>query len=263
MAFTIKRILLAEDDPVTAHLTKVQLEQQGFVVTVAVNGLEALNIIRSRPIDLLITDVVMPEMDGVDLYLELKKHPITAMLPVIIITDKQVFQESFAALGVQYFVSKMSDSEVLLHKIYEVGAAGSDVTEYRKVLIYGQDEDTTSKMQALLIARFCLVTVVRDPMEVGHKALLMTPHIILLEVMPHGDVATAEVIRSLRCFRRLDHAVILTYAGEPSNHREDWDRLRLELDSSVKSCEAAGAVKYLGHFAKGSFVLSLNPFGLK
>ena len=60
----IKTILLAEDDRGTALLVKTQLERNNYKVLVAYNGLEALAIIRSEKVDLLITDVVMPEMDG-------------------------------------------------------------------------------------------------------------------------------------------------------------------------------------------------------
>jgi CheY-like chemotaxis protein len=262
MGFAIKKILLAEDDRVTAHLIKTQLEQQGFLVTIAGNGREALDIIRSRPIDLLITDVVMPEMDGVDLYLELKKNPATVTLPIIIVTDKQVFQDSFAALGVNHFVSKMSDADVLFNKICEIGVIGSAARNYRKVLISGQEEDVILQMQSLLLARECLVTFVKNPMEIVFKSLVMTPHIILLDVMAQGDIAVSEVIRSLRCYDRLKQSVILTYIDTPSDHFEDTDKLREQLERAITECLAGGATRYIGHFNKGTFVETLQSFGI-
>jgi CheY-like chemotaxis protein len=110
----IKDILLAEDERGTAALIKRRLEQQGFHILLAGNGREALDIINSQKVDLLITDVVMPEMDGVELYLALKQDKKTESLPVIIITDKEMFQNSFSALGVDHFVDKASNINMLI-----------------------------------------------------------------------------------------------------------------------------------------------------
>src|SRR5438876_12383075 len=110
----IKNILLAEDDRVTSLLVKTQLTTKGYFVYTAANGIEALKILSSQSIDLIITDVVMPQMDGVDLYEAVKKDPKTTDIPIIIVTDKAIFRESFASLGVSNFVEKTTNINVLL-----------------------------------------------------------------------------------------------------------------------------------------------------
>ncbi len=155
-----KRILLAEDDRASAQRVKNQLEHFGYNVITVGNGRQALDIILSEPVDLLITDVVMPEMDGVDLYLALKQDERTAHLPVIIITDKQMFKDSFATLGVDHFVPKASDIKMLLKKIHDIekaGGAQAEFNEYRKILIGGADRGVLSRMQGAFtgISRAC------------------------------------------------------------------------------------------------------------
>ncbi len=263
MAKEIKYILLAEDDRATAHLVKRKLELQGFSVMTAGNGREALDIVRSQEVDLLITDVVMPEMDGVDLYLELKKSASTVALPIIIVTDKQVFLDSFAALGVDHFVPKTSDFEVLLDKIREIGSFRSEEKNYRKVLISAQNKQVAQEMQGLLQGRSCLAIVVESPIEIVSKALIMMPHIILLDLMMHEEISVNEIVRSLRCYDRLKKTAILTFIDIPPDQFEDVQDMRARLESIIEECQKAGATKYLGQFSRGSFLSGLKEFDVE
>ena len=131
----IKNILLAEDDRGTALLVRNFLQSKGYVVYPAGNGLEALKILSSYIVDLIITDVVMPEMDGVDLYEAVKKNPKTVDIPIIIVTDKQMFKESFTTLGVSNFVEKASDINALLERIKTIQQTGTSLTKFPKILI--------------------------------------------------------------------------------------------------------------------------------
>ncbi|MCC6544674.1 MAG: response regulator [Nitrospirae bacterium] len=60
-------ILIAEDDPVACALLKETLQAENYSVDTAVNGIEALKKLRARKYDLLITDFIMPYLDGLDL----------------------------------------------------------------------------------------------------------------------------------------------------------------------------------------------------
>ncbi len=262
MGTIIKRILLAEDDRGTALLVKRHLEKEGYQVMVAQNGRVALDIIYSRPVDLLITDVVMPEMDGVDLYLAVKKNPATESLPIIIVTDKQMFQDAFSALGADHFVAKPSDTSTLLAKIHEIGSQNIETKHYRKILISGDNQQTVEQMQVLLQTRGGLVTVVENPLEIASKALLMVPHIILLDLMIRGDISAREIIHSLRSYERLKQVVILTFIHVPPEYLDDRQGLREQLGGRIEDCQAAGATKYVGQFSMGSFLEIVKEFGV-
>jgi two-component system alkaline phosphatase synthesis response regulator PhoP/two-component system response regulator VicR len=91
------RILVAEDDPNILRQIAFNLGTHGYQVDTAVNGAEALKqLMQSRP-NLLITDVMMPEMDGYELVATLRADPDLADLPVIMLTARS--QDNDVAQG--------------------------------------------------------------------------------------------------------------------------------------------------------------------
>jgi CheY-like chemotaxis protein len=112
-----KRILIVDDAPVTITQIRRQLEEAGYIVSIAANGLEGMSVVSTYNVDLIITDIVMPVMDGVDFYKELKKNERTQSIPVMVITDSVVIKESFQALGVNEFIAKPIDGRDLLQRV--------------------------------------------------------------------------------------------------------------------------------------------------
>ena len=262
MQSEIKDILLAEDERGTALLVKRELERQGFNVKLAGNGREALDVINAQKVDLLITDVVMPEMDGVDLYLALKSNKATESLPIIIITDKEMFQNSFTALGVDHFVDKASNIDMLIKKIEQISLLRKEAKHYRKVLVCGSRSDVVQQMSSLLQGRECLVAIVENPIDVVPKAFQMKPSIILLDLLAEGSVDTKEVIRSLRCYDFLRDCTILTYIYfTPYAVGQSQGAIEL-IEDQIQACHEAGAAKYLGRFNRVTFLDSLKEFGV-
>src|SRR5207244_4115637 len=83
-----KRNLLADDERNIARLAQVNLERAGYAVTLVADGNEALREIGANPPDLLITDVMMPHLDGFELLRRLKERDETRSIPVIMLTVK-------------------------------------------------------------------------------------------------------------------------------------------------------------------------------
>ena len=81
------RILVADDDPVNLRMVTAVLEKSGYEVETAVDGEEAYEKAIANPPDLLITDVMMPKLDGWDLVKSLRSHPGFAFVPVIFLTS--------------------------------------------------------------------------------------------------------------------------------------------------------------------------------
>jgi len=79
-------ILVVEDDATASHLIRVNLEADGFRVRIARDGLAALTEAATGSIDAVITDMVMPRMDGWALCNALRNRPETARLPIIGLT---------------------------------------------------------------------------------------------------------------------------------------------------------------------------------
>jgi two-component system, chemotaxis family, chemotaxis protein CheY len=81
-----KRILAVDDEESIARIIQANLRRAGFEVDIAHNGADALALLLSRPYDLLISDVNMPQMDGLELLEHLRQDPEMAHLPVILLT---------------------------------------------------------------------------------------------------------------------------------------------------------------------------------
>jgi two-component system sensor histidine kinase/response regulator len=79
-------ILIVEDSPTQAKELRYTLERHGFVVRVAGNGGKALSMIRERKPTIVISDIVMPEMDGYRLCREIKDDGALRDIPVILLT---------------------------------------------------------------------------------------------------------------------------------------------------------------------------------
>jgi CheY-like chemotaxis protein len=116
-------ILVVEDNPNVLELLEVTLRFKGYPVITARNGVEALEIIaRQRPA-LLISDILMPKMDGYSLAHTLRKDPKTARLPIIFISATYVTNEDkrFALnLGGSRFIEKPIDTEDFLLTVAEI-----------------------------------------------------------------------------------------------------------------------------------------------
>jgi adenylate cyclase len=80
------RVLVVDDDPLNRMLLTRSLEQQGHRVGSAASGHEALEILREKPFDVVLLDIVMPELDGVSVLERLKRDPVLQHVPVIMIS---------------------------------------------------------------------------------------------------------------------------------------------------------------------------------
>lgn len=81
-----KKILLVEDDVDFAEATKLILESRSYDVTVAYNGQEGLNKAQTEQPNLIILDVMMPEMDGYEVCAKLKADPKYSSIPILLLT---------------------------------------------------------------------------------------------------------------------------------------------------------------------------------
>lgn len=128
------RILLAEDDPDLRVTTRLVLEQHGHEVAVAVDGAEALAMIRTSPPDLVIADIVMPKLDGLTLTRRLRED---SNIPIIMLTARDLSHDEIAGLeaGADDYITKPFDGDVLDSRIRAVlrRGGGSLAAEPRRV----------------------------------------------------------------------------------------------------------------------------------
>lgn len=100
-----KRILCIEDEAEMIELTRLVLEREGFEVLGAVGGSQGLEVLKQEKPDLVLLDLMMPDMDGWEVYRQMKADKELADIPVIVVTARA--QSIDKVLGLQ--VAKVSD----------------------------------------------------------------------------------------------------------------------------------------------------------
>ena len=81
-------VLVVEDDPVILHLLEVNFDLEGFTVLRAADGAEGLEAAREQHPDVIVSDIMMPRMSGIDLVIALKGDSATAAIPIILLSAK-------------------------------------------------------------------------------------------------------------------------------------------------------------------------------
>ena len=104
----IAQIVVVDDDPDTVSILARHLQREGYATIEACSGPECLRIVRERPVDIILLDLMMPGMDGFDVCRALKSDPNTAEIPVIMITarDDLDARTEGMRLGVADFLAK-------------------------------------------------------------------------------------------------------------------------------------------------------------
>jgi DNA-binding response OmpR family regulator len=102
------QIMVVDDDPDTVSILARHLQREGFVAIEAISGTECLRIVHEHRIDVILLDLMMPEMDGFQVCRALKQDPETAEIPVIMITarDDLDARAEGMRLGVSDFLAK-------------------------------------------------------------------------------------------------------------------------------------------------------------
>lgn len=111
-----KRILVVDDDENILNLERTILEQKGFDVTGAGGGAEALKILGEKAFDLVLLDVMMPEIDGFTVCRKIKEDPRLKDVPVIFLTAKgggDALAEGFESGAVMYINKPFTANKLL------------------------------------------------------------------------------------------------------------------------------------------------------
>jgi DNA-binding response OmpR family regulator len=111
-----KRILVVDDDENILNLERTILGQKGFEVTGAAGGAEALKLLGERTFDLVLLDVMMPEVDGFTVCRKIKDDPRLKDIPVIFLTAKgggEALAEGFESGAIMYINKPFTANKLL------------------------------------------------------------------------------------------------------------------------------------------------------
>jgi DNA-binding response OmpR family regulator len=110
------RILIVDDDPSNIRLLEDMLSTQGYTISTATNGAEALQSLEKQKVDLILLDIIMPDMDGYNVCIEIKNNAELRDIPIIFVTAKTETEDlvrGFEAGAVDYVIRPYKRAELL------------------------------------------------------------------------------------------------------------------------------------------------------
>jgi DNA-binding response OmpR family regulator len=113
------KVLVVEDDASARRLVEFTLQQEGFEVVTANNGLEGLDKAQSMQPDVIVMDIMMPVMAGFEACLRLKEIPTTAHIPILVLTAKGHEADRTYSLmaGADDYLAKPADPDVIAGRV--------------------------------------------------------------------------------------------------------------------------------------------------
>ena len=114
-----RTIMVVDDSPDLVEIVRITLEAKGFNVRCAYSGQELLAALEEQKPDLILLDIMMPQIDGLEVLIRLKWNPATASIPVILLTAKVHHEDVLKGykLGTDHYIKKPFDSAQLVTSI--------------------------------------------------------------------------------------------------------------------------------------------------
>jgi K+-sensing histidine kinase KdpD/DNA-binding response OmpR family regulator len=186
-----KTLLVADDDPHIRELLRQELTAEGYQVFEAKDGREALEQVKTIHPDLVILDILMPELSGFDVAAVIKNDPRTMGLPIVVISVLEDKKRGFR-LGVDRYLTKPINVQTLLH---EVQALLDQGLSRRKVLVIDEDADTVQTLSSALKAQGYEVTAVTNGAEGINMATTDHPDMIIVNALLSEQLNLVQAIR--------------------------------------------------------------------
>jgi K+-sensing histidine kinase KdpD/CheY-like chemotaxis protein len=196
-------ILIVDDDDSIRSLLHQELGDAGYEIEEASNGKEALEKVRAKRPDLIILDVMMPEMNGFDVAAVLKNDPRTMDIPIIVLSVVQDKSRGFR-IGVDRYLTKPIDTGLLFS---EIGSLLEQGKSKKKVMIVDQDEAAVNSLTDVLTTKGYVVMESNES-ELVENAIANQPDIIIINSILSGK---NDIVKSLRFEKGLENVVFVLY----------------------------------------------------
>ncbi|MGA1840310.1 MAG: response regulator [bacterium] len=194
-----ERILIVEDDPNISQLVKYNLEKTGYTCILSITGEAALRILNKENIDLIILDIMLPEMDGFEVCRRIKQNQDIANLPIIMLTAKgeEIDRIVGLELGADDYVVKPFSPRELILRIKAILKRGKIPDIISDILVAGKLKVDISKHKVT----FDDTPIDLTPMEfkllvtlMKRKGRVQSRHVLLSDVWDMGSDVTTRTI---------------------------------------------------------------------
>ncbi|MEH2408379.1 response regulator [Nostoc sp.] len=197
-----KTILVVDDEANIRELLRQQLETEGYNVREAKDGVDAIHQIKIARPDLILLDVMMPQINGFDVAAVLKNDPHTADIPIIILSIIENKERGYH-IGIDRYLTKPIDPEKLLN---EIGSLLSQGTSSKKVLVVDKNASTLKTLSDVLQTQGYSVIEASDPQEGINKARSAKPDMIIIDSILSQE---ADMVKALRFEKDLENVFFI------------------------------------------------------
>lgn len=202
------RIFVVEDDPDIAELVCRYLDKAGYLTTHVVSGREAIDAVRAKPPDLMVLDLMLPEVDGLEVCRVLRANERTAAVPIIMLTARADESERIVGLEVgadDYLAKPFSPNELvarvraLLRRVQRTGSMSSGPIAYGPIAVDLERHVVSSDGQEVVLTakEFLLLEYLLQ-----HRGRVLSRDVLLEQVWGYrytGGTRTVDVhVRRLR-----------------------------------------------------------------
>jgi DNA-binding response OmpR family regulator len=117
-----RTIMLVDDERELVAVVRTMLEENGFNVRCAYDGTQVFDFLKKQKPDLVILDIMMPQMDGLEVLTRLKGNPATASIPVILMTEKADGEDVMVGykMGADFYIPKPFTKNQLLDGVNSI-----------------------------------------------------------------------------------------------------------------------------------------------
>jgi len=180
------KILVIEDNPVDAKMIMTNLKAEGYQVIGANNGKDGIKLAKKKKPDLIIMDMILPGMHGLEASIKLKENPETKEIPIIAVTvmDSSDFIRECYKEGISAFIKKPYDFKELFNTI-EKNIGNQKMA--KKILIIDDDPTLTTMITMSLARHGYQVIFASDGKNGVNQARIARPDLILLDNAMPGE----------------------------------------------------------------------------
>ena len=224
---TNKKVLIVDDEEHIRELIKFNLKKEGYDIEVAVNGTEALNIIREIKFDLILLDLMLPEIDGLEVCKEIRRNEETSDIPVMMITAKgEEFDKVLGLeLGADDYITKPFSIRELMARVKAL-LRRSNVKKEENIIKFGD-----------VVVNFKTREVTKGTQNV--ELTLKEFELLKLLIKNKGNILTRELL--------LDQIWGYEYIGETRTVDVHIRHLRKKIESDDKNPQYIQTIRGVGY----------------
>jgi two-component system alkaline phosphatase synthesis response regulator PhoP len=195
-----KKILIVEDEQDIAQLLKHYLEKDGFHVCLATTGLEALKLVPSEHPDLVILDLMLPHMNGLEVCKTLRHKPETALLPIIMLTAKNEESDTVVGLelGADDYVTKPFSPKTLVARVKSLFRRLERTNDHKPTsLVYDSLQMDLTRHEVTVRGKEVLLTAKEFGLLehlLRHPGRVLTREVLLNEVWGYDYYGTTRTV---------------------------------------------------------------------